>query len=406
MTTQAKNRRELFRDYMQNLTAGALPRDAVQKGLYVPSPGRTIADRLVPRLDLSPTASHLVVGGIGTGKTTELLRVENLLKSVPDVLGIYADVSLYHDLSQIRTGVLVVIAGLVLDNHLTAISKDGAAKERKQFKNWANGYTLWFEDNDHDDEGWEEEDPPSHRRVDVPGLLVPPEPQFIPVVAQQIEALQRLVKATREEAPHPVLLLDSLDRLSNSPAFEDIVIQDIRAIREAGIGTVVVGPLSVLFGAHRPTADRFDYVYQVPAVDVKGPEGLPFLQRVLSVRLPSKILPEACAAAVARFSGGILRDLISIARSAGEEAYVAGSPTIQIGHVNASADTFGRDLMLGLSQKQIEALQRVRVHGTFVQTSDDDISLLATRRVIEYGDTEKRYAVHPTIEPLLNQLAT
>ena len=39
-------------------------------------------------------------------------------------------------------------------------------------------------------------------------------------------------------------------------------------------------------------------------------------------------------------------------------------------------------------------------------TSDKDVALLVTRRVLEYGEgTSRRYAVHPTIEHLLDQLA-
>ena len=36
-----------------------------------------------------------------------------------------------------------------------------------------------------------------------------------------------------------------------------------------------------------------------------------------------------------------------------------------------------------------------------MQTSAKDLALLATRRVLEYGDAHARFAVHPTIEPLL-----
>jgi hypothetical protein len=61
--------------------------------------------------------------------------------------------------------------------------------------------------------------------------------------------------------------------------------------------------------------------------------------------------------------------------------------------------------MQGLRVGEIEVLQRVRRHGTFVQTSEEDLALLMTRRVLEYRDSgSPRYAVHPTIEPLLRDL--
>ena len=75
-------------------------------------------------------------------------------------------------------------------------------------------------------------------------------------------------------------------------------------------------------------------------------------------------------------------------------------------HVESAADAFGRSLMLGLGTDEINALQRLRSQSTFVPTSDKDIALLVTRRVLEYGSGVRRYAVHPTIAPLLEQLSS
>ncbi len=58
--------------------------------------------------------------------------------------------------------------------------------------------------------------------------------------------------------------------------------------------------------------------------------------------------------------------------------------------------------MLGLGSDEINVLKRVMESGSFVQTSDKHIALLATRRVLDYQDRlDMRYAVHPTIQPLL-----
>ena len=39
VTTEVKNPRDLFRQHMRNLTAGASPQAAIREGLYVPPPG-------------------------------------------------------------------------------------------------------------------------------------------------------------------------------------------------------------------------------------------------------------------------------------------------------------------------------------------------------------------------------
>ena len=59
----------------------------------------------------------------------------------------------------------------------------------------------------------------------------------------------------------------------------------------------------------------------------------------------------------------------------------------------------------GLRPGELELLQRVRTRGSFVQTSEDDLALLMTQRVLEYRTgNQPRYAVHPTIESLLREL--
>ena len=55
---------------------------------------------------------------------------------------------------------------------------------------------------------------------------------------------------------------------------------------------------------------------------------------------------------------------------------------------------------------EITLLQRLRLRHVFIPTSDKEIALLATRRVLEYGGAGgQRYSVHPTIDPLLTQLS-
>ena len=66
---------------------------------------------------------------------------------------------------------------------------------------------------------------------------------------------------------------------------------------------------------------------------------------------------------------------------------------------------FGRTLLLGLGSDDLAKLQAVRTQGSFVPVSDKDLALLMTGRVLEYRGRRTRYAVHPTIRPLLEQLA-
>jgi energy-coupling factor transporter ATP-binding protein EcfA2 len=68
-----------------------------------------VAEGITGRLELRPASNHLVVGGIGSGKTTQLLLVERALKQLPDTLVKYLDVSQFHNLALLREEVLIVL---------------------------------------------------------------------------------------------------------------------------------------------------------------------------------------------------------------------------------------------------------------------------------------------------------
>src|SRR5438093_328334 len=105
------NRRDRFRQYMSRLSGAAHPREAIKEGLYVARPGRAVADQIVSRLELEPASSHLIVGGVGSGKTTQLLVAQRRLREMSDTQAIFLDVSEHHDLARLQTGVLLVLAG-------------------------------------------------------------------------------------------------------------------------------------------------------------------------------------------------------------------------------------------------------------------------------------------------------
>ena len=183
---------------------------------------------------------------------------------------------------------------------------------------------------------------------------------------------------------------------------------DLKVLRELGIGTVLVGPLKALYGIDREFLEHFDSTQYQPWIDTtQARAGINFLSMALRLRLSHGDADEAALEILVRNSGGVLRDLMSLAQSACLEAYMHGSDIIAESHAVAAVDNFGRKHMQGLRSSELEVLQRVRISGSFVQTSQDDLALLMSRRVLEYAglNEERRYVVHPTILPFLKQLA-
>ncbi len=396
-----------FRGYMTSLNATDAT-TALGNGHYVTTPGDVAADRLAARLQLQPAASMAIVGGIGSGKTTQLLVLRDKLEAAGDVRAIYIDVAELVDLAQVRAGVIVALAGQAT-GRLIADNAPVIARAKQQFDGWVHGQTVVVTVDPHDYEPDMNDLDDLHdrdARVEprwIPGRVVPPRRPLLPNVLETVEPLRCLRRALG--AQHIVLLLDSIDRFSDFKPLSTVVEQDVRALASAGIGVVMATPLRALFGTWRVVLDHFESFEYLPPIDVDHDGGRKFLTRVLRARVPAEGVADDAVADLASLSGGILRDFLMLARQAAEEAYLSGSDRIEVAHARIAADRFGRKHLFGVTPAQLDILQRLRRLREFVPTGDDDLALLVTRRVIEYQRVRVEYALHPTIEPLLKQLA-
>jgi hypothetical protein len=253
---------------------------------------------------------------------------------------------------------------------------------------------------------WEDRDPYGDASdMDyVPGILVSPA-QVAEKVERARKPLEGLLEDVRRRARHIVVLLDGLDRISDVRVFEQLVDHDVKALLLLGVGIVLVGPLRTMYGLDRVLVERFDAFHYQPWIDVtRDRSGHDFLAGVLATRAAEAFEPPAIEPLVKR-SGGVLRDLLSLAQSALVEAYMGGAERAGFHEVDAAVESFGRKHLQGLRPAELEILQRVRTKGTFVQTSEDDLALLMTRRVLEYrAGNRPHYVVHPAIEDLLRRL--
>lgn len=364
---------------------------------YVSAP-RAVSARMAAELTLAPASTHLLVGGVGSGKTTELLATGRHMAGVPDMLTFYVDVSKQHDIAKMVPG--AVIAQVAL-GFAEQAERNGYSSEHSRFaRNVAFG--SW--------EDPEQPDPGEYGEYGeygdyVPGILISPELVEANVVRARVP-LEGLLHDLRARFRHFVVMLDGLDRIGELPAFEQIVAHDVKTLTSLGVGVVLVGPLRAIYGLDRALLQGFDTVHYQPWIDViKNRDGFQFLAGVLSKRAAGAFDPSAINALVFG-SGGVLRDLLSLSQSALVEAYLDGAEFVGEREVGNAVDAFGRKHMQGLRPAELDVLQRVRTRSSFVQTSEDDLALLMTRRVLEYrSDKLPRYEVHPTIEPLLRELA-
>lgn len=351
-----------------------------------------MAAELAARAALRKGALHLVWGGVGSGKTTEMLVACESLHREEDTWATYIDVSEHMDIGKLRPGsVLLLVASAIASE----VGNGGNKAAFSKFVGLADAI------------GW----PP--RRRDSLGesvwkvFITPgpakesgPPPQMVDLV----EPLRSLSAALASRAEHQIVFVDSLDRLSDPSLFEDLVRQDLSVIQSAGISAVITGPIRSMYGSDRSIADLFQGLHYQPYIDVRNDaDGATFLEHVLETRLPGTVLPPDVRKSLVQWSGGVPRDVVQLAQAACEEAYLAGRDVLSSADAERAGERFGRSLFFGLSDEDLGVLHEVIRTGKLVRRTERELSLLLSRRVLEYPGP--RYSVHPTIAPLLKALA-
>ncbi|WP_437475643.1 hypothetical protein WME75_23770 [Sorangium sp. So ce1014] len=408
----ATDRRTRFREYMRRLDPTGDPAQAVASGFYV-RPPNAVSRRIATRIELLPASSHLLVGGIGSGKTTEMIVIERELAEidVDNLLPVRVDVPSRHRIDKLEPGVLVAIAAAEACTELSLEREQGLTVEAQvveqahQISMIIKGY--WTDD--------PHEDHNPYIDTWIKGILEAPQPSED--VKTVTEALRVVHGALRRKL---VILFDGLDRVTDVARVASVLAEDVPAMGRAGIGLVVVGHQHLRFGPQRFVEQQFETVHLHGAASVDTPEGETFLKEVLRTRVGGDVLPLESADALTRWSGGLMRDLVALGRAACAEAYADGSDTIRPDHINIAADRFGRDLLLGCTSEMASRLRELlprksliskvapRSGGlpAFTVATDLDQKLLLERLIIEIPGTPIRYILHPTIVPLIPGLGS
>jgi hypothetical protein len=409
---------------MRKLNPTAPPRSTFDAGLVVEELHEPLLRGLVARADIEPSSQQLLMGCTGSGKTTLLLRAEKWLDH-PGQIPLYIDVSAETDLTKLQSGALLASFGIHLLQEFTSRSfyanledsaREALAKAEAEIREFAYGTTkkLWVPDPPTSilvsglrplsiDLGLSSinevlRGPGSYVDVDVPGKLAPlPTPSFPTGLGTIGNLLELFVSATRDRGFDLVAMFDGLDRLPSPDKFWAVVDQDFRALRLLGVGVIATAPQSLLYGEGRAIAARFDRTHQTRTLnpDPKSND----LKTVLVHRGGTELMEERTADLLCGASGGVLRDLITLARDAGEEAYMEGGDRVQPANARVAIRQMGEAYLRGLGPDQIAILRRLAESGSFDVASSSSIELLAMGRVLEYSVREFR--VHPTLLPLL-----
>jgi hypothetical protein len=101
---------------------------------------------------------------------------------------------------------------------------------------------------------------------------------------------------------------------------------------------------------------------------------------------------------IVRFSGGVVRDLLTLVRSAASYAYGDDQDRVGRNHVAASVSQLGNRYLTGLGLRQRKLLARLKSNEEFSLEDPAALELVANRQVLEYYRRGRElFAVHPAV---------
>jgi hypothetical protein len=335
-----------------------------------------------------------LVGGIGSGKTTELQLTERQLSRHPDAVNILIDLADKTDLSGMNTGAILAAVGLELYRRARELSEPAADVNvaHSRLREVAYGKTGWVAESDLD-RGYDNE-----RAVEVrwPGLMRPRFPAITRQVEEVLELLEKIVAPWIEKDGQITLLLDGLDRLS-AERFRQFAEQDLRALRGTGISVIIVAPLPLWYDKNRFIHEYFEVVKHIPPA-ANGAEDAKFLREILTRRGASELMEPAQVNSIVRYSGGVIRDLLTLVRSAASYAYGDDEDRVRRKHVATAVHQLGNRYLTGLGIRQRRLLQRLKSHEEFPVDDPLALELIANRQVLEHFQRGREsFTVHPAV---------
>jgi energy-coupling factor transporter ATP-binding protein EcfA2 len=400
-TREMKNRLELFREKIAAFDGAADPIHALEKGYFTEEPHQSSTNALFKRISLRPQSKILLIGGIGSGKTTQLLRLQQLFQQNPDT-GIYphyVDITEYTEPNDIQPGTLDAIISLEL---ISLLEKNGfrVDETRKNYiKEFAYGSII--SDRDLRDLTLSITNVAQNRSIRVPGVLSshPRSPDSLKRSVQVLSSLGQDFQDKFKQTPY--FLFDGLDRVDETEKFTQMVSSASQQNTE--IGFTIVGAASLIYSSFIDSIDGiFNHVEYRSAFDVEqDEEARTFFESVLIARSGQGFFQEAALQDLIRFSGGILRDLVNLAQESIQEAYLADAETIEPEHVAKAVRSMGRAKMLGLDKERYSTLANLTQHQLENLTSPEEIYLLYSGRILEYRFPDRRFDIHPVLKELL-----
>lgn len=317
-------------------------------------------DRIASAITLDPAAHHVVLSPIGNGKTTELLRAESRLRAdLSRCLAVYVDPpELYESGSYFRPGWLRSVCARALGLSVLEAGLELSVRDRQAVKRLGDSRLA---------DGMDDQE-----------------------IDRQIAILRTAVKLPM------VVLVDSLDRLSNLVRFEELMRSDLPWLSQHGIGLVVTAPHGLLYGAWRDLLTSFSRTHYLPPVQPAAVGDHAWLLKLLDLRDPDSLIDAAAKELMIQRSGGLLRTLMALGQGAVAEAFQEGRQTISESHVERACTQYSIS-MVRQGERSQSILSAIAQGKPLPGTDADWSQLVAEGLVLEDPLDPRRRRVHPLI---------
>jgi len=367
--------------------------------------------------DPSDDDKTIFTGHRGSGKTTELARLEEALEDTHTVVRFDVEESL--NLGDVDYADLLVVLGLEVfqEARCSGVRLD----ERK-----LHDLLFWYRTHVF------EEDERRRLESEVSGELDAvfakfsvtlttdaPRRQTVRAEAQAnlsdlLERLNALLEDLQKRSGRrTMVIVDGLDKMYDLNQVRDLFCQGANALMQPRCRAVYTVPLA-LYYTNDFQQVRMSFTRNFPLRSVKTtepdgtpcPEGREALLQVLNHRLmPGLLAPEA-AERLVDLCGGLLKELVTLARSTVLRARRArgDSGPAQPDDVEYAARQVRNTYRGGLTEEQYRELWRIYKGGPFVN-SEVARSLLHNLSLLEYDGGDAWWGIHPIVQPLLEERA-
>jgi energy-coupling factor transporter ATP-binding protein EcfA2 len=238
--------------------------------------------------------------------------------------------------------------------------------------------------------------------------------QFESNLSDLLTRVNEIVDTIAQKAGRPVLaVVDGLDKIWDLEKAKQIYYAGGVNLLVPRCKAVYTVPLAIFysqeFGQIRNT---FDGEFSLPNIKVNtrrgdpDAEGRAMLRDLITRRMhPDLIADDACERLV-ELSGGVLRELVSLAKDACGNARGRGVERVELSDAERAGNSLRNHYRRMLTQKQYQELWAIHTDPRKQQTNNPiSQALIHNMSLLEYANGDAWWDAHPVVLPLLEERA-